>query len=56
MQAKVDEIAELKRNIDDFSDQNPDIINRVSFITELQNNGMVVVNENGEYQLASGGN
>ena len=35
MQAKVDEIAELKRNLADFSDQNPDIINRVGFVSEL---------------------
>ena len=51
MKAKEDEIAELKRVMDSFSDQNGDVIERVGFIQELMNQGKVVQNENGQYQF-----
>ena len=51
MKAKEEEIAELKRMMENFSDQNGDVIERVSFMQELVNQGKVVQDENGQYQF-----
>ena len=41
MKAKQKEIEELQATLDNFSDQNPDMINRVGFISELMDSGIV---------------
>ena len=49
MKEKEDEIAELKRMMDNFSQENGDIIERVGFVTDLLDRGKAVVNEAGQY-------
>ena len=51
MKAKEKEIQELKTTLDNFSDNNPDVINRVGFMSDLLDNGIVTVDENGVYHL-----
>ena len=51
MQAKEQEIDELKATMDAFSDQNPDIVNRMGFVNDLVNNGLATANEDGSYTL-----
>ena len=51
MQAKENEINSLKDTLQSFGDKNPDLVNRMSFINDLMNNGMANVDQNGDYQI-----
>ena len=44
----------MKRQMENFGEQNGDIINRVTFITELMEAGKVIQREDGEYEMAGG--
>ena len=41
MQAKEDEINDLKQTLQNFGKQNPDLVNRMGFISDLLDNGIV---------------
>ena len=43
MQAKEAEIDRLKEALDSMGENNPDLVNRMSFINDLMNNGMAKV-------------
>ena len=55
MQAKEDEINDLKQTLQNFGKQNPDLVNRMGFISDLLDNGIVQMDQNGDYQLNNGG-
>ena len=44
----------MKRQMENFSEQNADIINRVTLVTDLVNAGKVIQREDGEYEMAGG--
>ena len=54
LKAKNQEIEDMKRQMENFSDQNADIINRVTLVTDLVNAGKVIQREDGEYEMAGG--
>ena len=54
MQAKEAEIDRLKEALDSMGENNPDLVNRMSFINDLMNNGMAKVDQNGDYQIKKG--
>ena len=54
MQAKEDEINDLKQTLQNFGDKNPDLMNRMGFVSDLLENGIVQVDQNGDYQLNNG--
>ena len=56
MKEKEDEIANLKRMMDNFSQENGDIIERVGFVDSLIGQGKVVQNESGQYQMSENNN
>ena len=37
-----------------MGENNPDLVNRMSFINDLMNNGMAKVDQNGDYQIKKG--
>ena len=41
----------MKEQMEAFSDSNADFINRVGFVDSLVQNGIVEVDQNGEYQM-----
>ena len=51
MKAKQDEIADLQRQLLNFSEQNGDLIERVGFVNDLMGQGKVRQDENGHYQM-----
>ena len=52
MQAKQQEIEDMQRQMDNFSEQNGDLINRVTLVTQLMQAGKVIQREDGEYEIA----
>ena len=56
MKEKEDQIADLKRMMDNFSQENGDIIERVGFVDNLIGQGKVVQNETGQYQMSENNN
>ena len=44
----------MKRQMENFSEENGDIINRVAFMTQLMEAGKVIQREDGEYEIAGG--
>ena len=53
MKAKNEEIAEMKRLMNNFQEENGDVIERVGFMQGLINDGKVVMNEHGNYEFAT---
>ena len=54
LKAKEQEIEDMKRQMENFGEENGDIINRVTFMTELMEAGKVIQREDGEYEIAGG--
>ncbi len=54
LKAKEQEIEDMKRQMENFGEENGDIINRVTFMTELMEAGKVIQREDGEYEIVGG--